>query len=234
MASNSEKTFGSKIFNAEQLATHLATFSGYTEVSPECSLVNYLTFIQDVKNNNASIATTSSQFSIAVEQRQALFTKNVDSLNKTLAPISAYIKAKFGVNSKEAKDIAALIIKIRGESSVKLKKNAEGEFVSQSQRSYGSITSHFADIIGHLTNYGANYSPANGKLLVPQLTSKLTDLTNANTTVTTSYNALKTAKDIRDVQYSTLSERSITIKNTVKSQYGFKSTEYNLIKSYKI
>ena len=45
MASNSEKTFGSRLFNAEQLATHLATFAGYIEVTPECKLSEYNTLL---------------------------------------------------------------------------------------------------------------------------------------------------------------------------------------------
>ena len=35
-------------------------------------------------------------------------------------------------------------------------------------------------------------------------------------------------------EYSTLSSRSQTIKDAVKSQYGIQSSEYKLIKGYKI
>ena len=234
MASNSEKTFGSRLFNAEQLATHLATFAGYIEVTPECKLTEYNNLITQIKDNNNVIATTTSQFSIAVEIRQNLFTKNADSLNKTLSPISSYIKAKFGKTSKQATDIASLVNKIRGEKTDKLKKDEEGEFVSQSERSYGSQTQHFADIISTITSYGADYAPSNPKITLAELNTQLTSLTDANTGVTTAYGQLKPAKDQRTAQYEDLSKRSQTIKDSVKSQYGVQSTEYKLIKGYKI
>lgn len=122
---------------------HLTTFVGYVEVTPECKLTEYNNLITQIKDKNNVIATTISQFSLAVEIRQNLFTKNADSLNKTLSPISSYIKAKFSKTSKQATDIASLVNKIRGEKTDKLKKDEEGEFVSQSERSYGSQTQNF-------------------------------------------------------------------------------------------
>ena len=234
MASNSEKTFGSRLFNAEQLAIHLATFVGYIEVIPECKLSEYKNLITQIHNNNNTIASSTSQFSLAVEIRQKLFTKNTDSLNKSLSPISSYVKAKFGKTSKHATEIISLVNKIRGEKTDKLKKDEEGEFVSQSERSYGSQTQHFADIISTLTNYGSDYAPSNPKISLAELNAQLTALIDANTGVTTSYGQLKPAKDLRTAQYEDLNQRSQKIKDSVKSQYGLQSTEYKLIKGYKI
>ena len=234
MASNSEKTFGSRLFNAEQLAIHLATFVGYIEVIPECKLSEYKNLITQIQNNNNTIASSTSQFSLAVEIRQKLFTKNTDSLNKSLSPISSYVKAKFGKTSKHATEIISLVNKIRGEKTDKLKKDEEGEFVSQSERSYGSQTQHFADIISTLTNYGSDYAPSNPKISLAELNAQLTALIDANTGVTTSYGQLKPAKDLRTAQYEDLNQRSQKIKDSVKSQYGLLSTEYKLIKGYKI
>lgn len=234
MASNSEKTFGSRLFNAEQLAIHLATFVGYIEVIPECKLSEYKNLITQIHNNNNTIASSTSQFSLAVEIRQKLFTKNTDSLNKSLSPISSYVKAKFGKTSKHATEIISLVNKIRGEKTDKLKKDEEGEFVSQSERSYGSQTQHFADIISTLTNYGSDYAPSNPKISLVELNAQLTALIDANTGVTTSYGQLKPAKDLRTAQYEDLNQRSQKIKDSVKSQYGLQSTEYKLIKGYKI
>lgn len=234
MASTSEKTFGSRLNNAQQLATHLSTFAGYTEIAPECSVANYTTLLADINTNNTLIATTTSQFSLAVETRAQLFTKNAQSLNKTLAPISAYVKAKFGKTSKEATDIVALVNKIRGEKTDKLKKDEQGEFVSQSERSYGSQTQHFSNIIATLTNYGAGYTPTTNNITIAKLTTQLAQLTNANTQVTTAYGILKPAIDTRTAQYIDLNSRTTRIKDTVKSQYGVKSTEYKLIKGFNI
>jgi hypothetical protein len=234
MASNSEKTFGSRLFNAEQIAIHLASFVGYIEVTPECKLSEYKNLITQIQNNNNTIASSTSQFSLAVEIRQKLFTKNADSLNKSLSPIASYVKAKFGKTSKHATEVISLVNKIRGEKTNKLKKDEEGEFVSQSARSYGSQTQHFADIISTLTSYGSDYSPSNPKISLAELNAQLTALMDANTGVTTSFGQLKPAKDLRTTQYEDLNQRTQKIKDSVKSQYGLKSTEYKLIKGYKI
>lgn len=234
MASNSEKTFGSRVANADILATNLTTFTLYAPVRPEDSVVNYKTLVTTIKTNNTLVATNQTIYSNAVEKRVKLFTKNADSLLKILSPIAGQVKAKFGKTSKEAKDITALIVKIRGEKTSKLKKDAEGEFVSQSERSYGSQTQHFADIIATLTQYGIDYLPTNAKIKLTTLNPQLTALTTANNAVTTAYGLVKPSKDNRITQYQDLKDRSDRIKESVKAQYGQTSTEYKLIKGLKI
>lgn len=234
MASQSEKTFGSRLYNAEQLATNLATFTGYVALTPETTLAAYNELITQIDNNNTLVATAQSPFSIAVAARQNIFQKNPNSLAKMLSPISAYVKAKFGKTSKQATDIGNLVNKIRGEKTDKLKRDEEGEFVSQSHRSYGSQTQYLADIIATLNSYSTDYAPTNPNITLEQLSLLLDSLTAANTAVTTTYSQLKPFKDLRLPQYEDLSKRSQTIKETVKSQYGLQSTEYKLIKGYKI
>lgn len=234
MASNSEKTFGSRLLNAEQLATHLSTFGTYTAVTQECSVPEYNSLLVQIHENNDKIASLTSQFSLAVDSRQNLFIKNKDSLNKILSPISSYIKAKFGKSSKQAFDLTNLVNKIRGEKTDKLKKNEEGEFVSQSERSYGSQTQTFADIISVLTSYGTDYTPANTIIKIENLNEQLDTLMQSNIHVTEQYGQLKPAKDLRTSHYEDLSTRTQKIKDGVKSQYGTQSTEYKLIKGYKI
>ena len=234
MASQTEKTFGSRLSNAESLSTHLSTFIAYSPVRPEDSQVNYNILLADIKTINALVATNKTIYSQAVDNRIKLFRKNSDSLLKTLAPIAGQVKAKFGKNSKEAKDISALIVKIRGEQTSKLKKDADGEFVSQSERSYGSQTQHFADIIAILTQYGADYAPSNIKIKIATLSTQLTALNAANIAVTTAFGQLKPAQETRQLQYTDLKDRSDRIKESIKSQYGTTSSEYKLIKGLKI
>jgi hypothetical protein len=234
MASINEKTFGSRLTNAETLATHLTSFTAYSPVRPEESVANYKLLITTIKTNNTLVASTKTTYSQTTDKRVKLFTKNIDSLNKTLAPIAGQIKAKFGKTSKEAEYIASLIVKIRGESSKKLKKDDEGEFVSQSERSYGSQTQTFNDIITTLTTYGTDYAPVNVKIKLSTLNTQLTALTTANTAVTTAYGAYKPAKDNRQTQYADLKDRSNRIKDSVKSQFGQTSNEYKLIKGLSI
>jgi hypothetical protein len=234
MASQSEKTFGSRLYNAEQLATNLATFTGYVPLTPETAAAAYTTFINQLKTNNTAISTAQANFSVVVDDRQNQFQKSPTSLVKTLPPILAFVKAKFGKQSPQAEEVTRLVNNIRGENTSKLKRNEEGEFVSQSHRSYGSQTQYFADLIATLESYGPAYSPANTTITIENLQDKLEALNEANTQVTTAYGQLKPIKSARITNYETLSQRAQTIKESVKSQYGTQSAEYNLIKGYKI
>ena len=165
MASTSEVTYGARLNRAEQLATHLATFAGYTPATPDCATDKYLELINDIKTTNDAVATFGSSFSLAADARQKLFEKQPGSLQKLLSPIAAYIKARFGKTSQQAETVVSLVNKIRGEKTDKLKKDAEGEFVSQSERSYGSMTQNFSDLISALQSFGADYTPTTDNIM---------------------------------------------------------------------
>ncbi|MEQ1554569.1 MAG: hypothetical protein ABL929_10340 [Ferruginibacter sp.] len=234
MASTSEKTFGSRLQNAEKVLTHLIAFAGYNPPTAEQSTSSYEALIKSIKTQNNDAASKTQTYSNAVDIRQKLFQKDSDSLNKIMTPIGAAIRSAFGKTSKEATDIATMVTKVRGASVKKATKEPNAEFVSQSERSYGSMTQTFADMIAVLENYGANYNPANDKIKVATLKEKLVALTKANTDVTTAYGALKEKRDDRGELYKNLTDITQRIKDAVKSQYGNNSTEYVLIKGLKV
>lgn len=234
MASTSEKTFGSRLANAQKLATHLATFTEYVPVVPDCALPAYETLITDITATNVLVDTASTAFATSVEARQQLFAKAPDSMIKKLATIAAYTRALFGNTSHQVEQIAALINKIRGERTNRFKKNEAGEWVSQSQRSYGSMTQNFSTLIQTLISFGPTYAPSSDPIKIAKLQDLLTNLTDNNIAVTQAYGVLKVNQDDRIDQYQDLSTRSIRIKETIKSIYSTPSTEYNLIKGLKI
>ena len=153
---------------------------------------------------------------------------------KRLTPISAYTKALFGKTSKEAELVVALVNKLRGEKTNKYKKDETGEWVSQSQRSYGSMTHNFSNLIDTLISFGATYAPSTDNITIDKLQELLEQLNESSEKVTQSYSKLKTQQDIRVAQYEDLTSRSSRIKETIKSIYGVSSTEYKLIKGLKI
>ncbi len=234
MASTSEVTFGARIANAEALSTNLKGFVGYVAQTTDTSIVNYDALIASMKTENSSVATKKLAYSVAVDVRQKHFLKEPTSISKILSPIVAAVRAKMGKSSKELADITALMTKIRGEKLKKPKAGDTPETVSQSERSYGSMTQNFSDIVTTLTALGANYSVVKVNLKLPALLTKVADITAANNAVTTTYGSLKTTVDSRSNKYDDLSERTQRIKEAVKSQYGVSSTEYKLIKGLKV
>ncbi len=234
MASTSEATFGARLANAEALVTHLKSFTGYTAPTKNISITDYDALIALMKTDNSSVTTKTAAYSAAVELRRKHFLKETTSVNKIVSPIVAAVKATMGKQVKEVADITTLVTKIRGENLPKNKNGDNAEKISQSERSYGSMTQNFSDLVSILVSLGANYAPANNDIKLPTLKTKLTNITAANNAVTTTYGSLKKALDSRTGKYSDLSERTQRIKEAVKSQYGVSSTEYKLIKGLKI
>jgi hypothetical protein len=234
MASTSEATIGAKVANAEKISTHLKAFAGYSPSDDALTPAALDTLITNTKTKNTETAASTQDYSSAVDTRQKLFQKNTTSLIKVISPIGATIRSAFGKTSKEATDIAAMITKIRGVKVKKGSKEPNAEFVSQSERSYGSMTQNFSDMITTLEKYGSSYSPANSAIKLDSLKQMLIDVTAANIAVTITYGQLKEKRDDRLDLYKQLTAITQRIKDAVKSQYGLKSTEYNLIKGLKV
>lgn len=234
MASNSEVSYGARLNNATTIHTHLLAFKAYAPLNQTQSAEALLANINAARDLNSNVAANRQGFSGAVETRQKLFTKDPDSLKNILPPLGAAVRSIFGKNSKVASDIAALIVKIRGEKIKKDKAEPDAESVSQSQRSFGSVTQHFADIVSTLQKIGGEYKPANVSVKLDNLSAKLQLINQANTNVPAAWGAYKESADDRAQLYKDLSAQVQGIKDAVKSQYGLYSTEYNLVKTLKV
>jgi hypothetical protein len=234
MASTSELTFGSRLANANTLVTHLQSFTDYAAQTPDQSTASMQALIAEITAQNKTTAGDKQDYSTAIDLRRKVFQKDEDCLIKLLSPIGSAVRSALGKTSKEAANIAALITKIRGIKPKKEPKEPTEETVSQSERSFGSITQNFSDIIATLEKFGANYNPANKKVTLPALTDKLARLTEANTNVPVTFGRLKKSRDDRNELYKKLTDITQRIKDAVKSQYTLGSSEYALIKALKI
>ena len=153
MASNSEVTFGARLNNASTLHTHLLAFKDYAPSNENQTAAALLAAITPIKAQNSKTAGDKQAYSSAVEKRQKLFKKDPDSLLKLLSPLGAAVRSIFTKTSKEAADIAAMIVRIRGVKIKKDKAEPTAESVSQSEKSFGSMTQTFADIIATCFQY---------------------------------------------------------------------------------
>ena len=234
MASVSETSFGKRLDNAQALATNIQTFGNYTELNAELSLANLNSKVQELLTNNADVAGKLQSYSISVESKQKIFTKDSNAIIKIVTPVIANVRSIFGKNSKEAQNISNLITKIRGIKVAKTTLTADSETVSQSERSYGTILQTFSDLIVTLETLGSNYSPANSECTTINLKAKRDLATQINTTSIQDYGRLKITRENRSVKYDELSKLCQRFKETVKAQYGTQSVEYKLVKGLKI
>lgn len=235
MSSNSETSYGSRIGNAEKLVAALQNFNNYQPVKPEYAISEYATFINNIKRQNNEVAIKKQNYSLAVNNRQQVYENGDNSIKRLLSPINGAVKAFYGKTAKESTEVATIIAKIRGANARNGKPtNPNEEFVSQSYQSYNSKAQYFADLIANLTNFGSNYVPANTSVTIANLNITYNTAIEANNQVMESFTQFSQNNKTRIDGYSTLSKSAQAIKNSVKSQYGYNSTEYKLIKGLKI
>ncbi|MCL9806105.1 hypothetical protein NAT51_11255 [Flavobacterium amniphilum] len=233
MKSSTENSYGARIGNAESLVTALRGFNNYQSSKPELGIEGFSSLIANIKNQNTQIAIHKQNYSLAVEERVKIFEKDLLSVGRILSPINATIKVSFGKEAKEATDVAAIISKIRG-SNAKSLKSTEGTFVSQSHQSFNSKIQFFSDLIANLSAFGSNYAPSRDELSVENLKDLYENAVAANNAVIDAYSQFIQKNDIRLSAYDTLSKTAVHIKENVKAQYGYNSSQYNLIGKLKI
>ena len=237
MVSISENTFGAKLRRAQDLLTFITGFVGYTPPRTQESVASMTTLINSIVTTNSSESSQQENYKVAVDARQAAFSIKNGSVEKLLSPIKGAVEAQYGKKSTEAVVVNAIIKKMR---ATKLKKApadptkpAQEKAISQSERSYGSITQFFNDIVSNLTQFTA-FNPSNNTIKIVALQTISTQLTTLNNAVAQKIQPLKTIRASRLNQYADLKDRAQRVKAYVKAQYGNNSTEYNLIKGLSI
>jgi hypothetical protein len=234
MKSISEQSFGKRLENAQALATLILGFENYVELNAELTTTALNNKIAEIKTDNAEIANKLQSYSISVDEKQKIFLKDANSINKIITPISANVRSIFGKNSQESQSVASLVTKIRGIKVAKNSLTANTEIVSQSERSYGTILQTFADLIVVLNSFENNYQPANQECSTSNLTIKKDLATQINTKSVQAFGKLKVVRETRNTKYEQLAELCQRLKETVKAQYGTSSAEYKLVKGLKI
>ena len=235
MRSTSETSYGARIGNAKKLVAALQNFNGYQAIKPEFSINSYTDLINATKAQNTTVAGKKQSYSLAVDNRIQIFDKGETAISKILSPINGTVKVSYGRTSKEATDVAGIIAKIRGANIRKSTSTSPDEAtVSQSYQSFNSKAQFFSDLIVNLTNFGTNYEPANSTLNIAGLNDIYTNAIAANSNVMNTFTQFAQSNTTRIDSYFQLSQTAIRIKDSVKAQYGYTSTEYSLIKGLKI
>ncbi len=228
-----ERTFGARLANAQDLISHLQSFSGYKPNRKSESIADLEQLVADIKVANPAVVTAEKNYSDAVEARQQAFFKDGKSIKKLVKPIRSAVNSTFGKKSTESETIGKLIAKIQGEKPVKIKDGDKEKTISQSQRSFGSITENFSSIVTLLDNKGSDYAPANTDITVASLKAFVATLPAINHNVATTDAVLSQKRDSREALYNDLAERVSRVKDAVKSQYGEESSEWAMVKNIK-
>jgi hypothetical protein len=237
MASTNENTFGARLRRAQDILNYIQGFAGYNPPRPQESVAGFTTLVNSIVSSNGSESGIQQQFKSAVDLRQAAFKGTNTSVEKLLAPIKGAVESQFGKKSTESEAVTAIIKVMRSTKLVKTPVDpnapAQKKVVSQSERSYGSMTQMFNDIISTVGQF-TGYNPTNAAIKIAGLQATSAQLTTLNNTIAQRIQSLKTVRAGRLGLYTDLKDRVQRIKSYVKAQYGINSNEYKLIKGIKI
>ncbi len=234
MASVSEKSFGARLRNAQNLHQFVTTFSNFNPLNPDDSPAAINALLNNIIVVNNDIATHLQNYQQAVDVRHNAFKdfNNNLSLNKRLAVIRGFVEAQYGKTSQETQKVATIIKELRDGRLIKTEKTIDTKglsstHISTSQQSYGSRTQTFNNLIrvlDTLPNYAPtlpDYTPASLQQFCDQLTVYGDNVANA-------YARITQIRDSRIKLYKELTLRASRIKAYIKAQYGNKSVEHRL------
>ena len=237
MVSTSENTFGAKLRKSQDLVTYISGFTKYDPPRQQESVPAMTELISSIIATNASESSQRENYKQAVDSRQTAFSKNTGSVEKLLSPIKGAIESQYGKKSTEASAVNATIKKMRATKLTKAPtdpaKEIQEKTISQSERSYGSMTQFFNDIVNTLTQF-PEYDPSSDPIKIAALQETATQLTTLNNNVAQKVQQLTITRTSRQDLYTDLKDRVQRIKSYVKSQYGNNSPEYKLIKGLSI
>lgn len=205
----------------------------YKPPRPDESIDKLTILLDSIVAANATESVQRENYRAAVALRQSAFTRKDGSVQKLLSPIKGAVDAQYGKNSSEATNLNSLLKKMRSTKIIKAPadptKPENEKTVSQSERSYGSVTQHFNDIVSTISQF-SSYDSSNEMLTLASLQAFATKLTDFNNDVAQKTQQLKATKAGRLSKYEDLRDRVQRVKAYIRAQYGVDSNEYKLIK----
>ena len=231
MVSRSEKSYGSRIGNAEKMLSALQSFNNYHAPHPELEIAALDSLIDEIKALNRRVASSKQDNSLAIAARKGLYVSDELSIDKALMMINGNVMATFGRRSKESADVSSIVKKARG-TNKRTPKNPDEDAISMSYRSFNSVIQFFSDVVVHLTRFemNGNYIPSDPRLAVDLLNAQYEAGVAANNLVVSTYSIYKQTNTTRIERYLFLADLALRIKDNVLSQYGRRSAEYALVK----
>lgn len=234
MKSTSRASYSSRLTNADVLVENLNTFTNFNSGDPDLTAAAIQTKTVALREIQTQHTEKHFDYSQAASNRRKFFDKEDNSISKLLSPIGANIRGKFGKDSQEYKEVSALILKIRGQRRIKVTENSGEETISRSEKSFGSQTIYFSDLITLLIKFDRNYNPMNEKIKIDALQTVLNGATTNTNTVSKKLALYKPLISQRIDGFKELSTIASRVKDMINSQYGVSSPEYKMVKGLKI
>jgi len=237
MTSFSEKSYGARFHNAQNILTYVESFPGYSSPDLNESPAEFAALLDSIAEANGIESELKQQYRAAVHARKEGFRGEGTSILRLLPMIRAAVVAKFGKDSQEYEAVSSIINRIY---STKLTPPPPADptatpgsdpqqGISRSQQSYGSMLGYFRDLISTLGQL-SGYAPSNALLTVTSLNAFADSLDALNKAVAQRSQSLQKQRKERLALYEDMATRVQKIKAYVKAQYGQKSQQFGAVK----
>jgi hypothetical protein len=231
----SEKTYGMRLHNCFTILAVIRLAPDFETDQVELMPTNFASFLVEVANSNKARTIAEQEYSTAVAERRDFFAKNENSIHATAIAVKVAVLARYGKDSRQYKTISSIVKKMSYQKpAVKTKPDSENPdntistYISRSQRSYGSITENFSDLITVLVSF-QNYDNPRQELKLPALQAQVLAAQQHNINTDATHFNYKKAQTLRQENYAILSERANKIKALLLSIYGKKSPIYKQV-----
>lgn len=235
MSKSLPKSFGAQLLKAQSLVTVISGFTNYRPPRNEETAAAVSALLDEVVENNGIEIIQQENYRRAVDARHKAFWLTADSVERTIAALRNAVESQYGKPSPELTMIESITRRMN--SHKKMSAPAAGgdpaqeentRTLSQTERSYGSVTKFFNDIINCLTQF-PDFAPANDKLKIEGLKARASDLNAVNTSVTQTRILLQNSRIARRRLYLDLDNRVKRIRAYVRAEYGARSEEVRMI-----
>ncbi len=237
MANITEASLGNRLRQAQDLLQYIQKFPNYSPPRVEEQVEQFGDLLQQITTTNSQVALNKDIYSLAVDRRVQAFKGSENSLMKLVTKIRGAVEAQYGKQSKAFQLINNQVKVIRNTKVAKPPQNPDNEkesgTVSRSQRSYGSLTQAFRNLVQILQSL-PDYNPSNPILKIEELQKFSNQLNALNDEVAEKVHTLKAARSVRNLLYGQLKERVKRIKAYIKAQYGMQSKEYELVRGLRV
>lgn len=237
MALASESGFGARLQNAQTLKTFIESFANFNPPKSEDSVEEFEKLLNQCAEINTNIASFTQSYTLAVKSRSDIFNGNqASNIKLLLSPISKYVQAQYGKDSREYSSIATIIGRMRNAKGAKTAANSQDEVkdsISQSELSFGSLLQNFKDLVASLEQL-ANFNPANDLIKIKTLKDTIELVGKLNQEVILRTLPISQAREQRKTLFDDLNQRAQRIKSYTSATYGNKSPEYKAISKLKI
>jgi len=233
MKGKSDNSFRARMGRAKEFLTYISGFENYKPPRPEENVESMGAIINELIDIMSNVASLNDLHKAAMNVRLDAFYEKDDSVQKLLVQIRAAIDALYGKTSQQATVVGKIIrdmrnVKVRKEK-VDINNEVSVESVGRSEKSYGSVTFFFHEILATIQNY-QDYATSNDRVSKESLKQTAEKLVAINGDVNKKYQDLDAARELRETRYIEFRNRTQRIKAYVRGQYGLNSKEYNLIR----